>query len=457
MADIGAMLEAERRGILTPELTALLNEGRRRGLVPIPQEAPTPEPIGIGQPLQGPPSLDTQAKEVFGLDPSLDRAALLPAAVNQQGNVEPAVPGVLYNILRSSLLPGRVSQGGDFTPEDVTNLALDVGVPLTARGVTGPVAPVARMTRRQLIESAPSPEDLKGAATKSLDRAVSSGINVNPDRYVDLLADFETIGGMNRVDPTLHPGSSAVLKSLEKTLGESPDVQDLNISRRLIGVAQRSTQPELVDDRRIAGLLEDRLDDFVDNLSADDVLSGNPEIVGPNLRDFRTNWSRAKKSELIGDIIQKAENSASGFHNGLRVGFRSLLNNKKQLRGFSQEEQQLIRDVATGKGTNLSRIVGQFGISDRGTGALGVSLGAGVGAFFGGPLGAVAAPVVGTLARLISSNQALERANAARAAAATGQIPESSRVMQRLLRQALEKATTPVGTAQNRKYPEGFI
>ena len=61
------------------------------------------------------------------LDPNIDkRGMLLPFGRTKQGEMEFAVPEILLSLARSARLPGRVAQGYPWTPEDVTEMALNV-------------------------------------------------------------------------------------------------------------------------------------------------------------------------------------------------------------------------------------------------------------------------------------------------------------------------------------------
>jgi hypothetical protein len=61
------------------------------------------------------------------LDPNIvERGMLLPFGRTKQGGMEFAVPEVLLSLARSARLPGRVAQDRPWTPEDVTEMALNV-------------------------------------------------------------------------------------------------------------------------------------------------------------------------------------------------------------------------------------------------------------------------------------------------------------------------------------------
>jgi hypothetical protein len=369
-----------------------------------------------------PQTLQQRSKDVFGFKDYAHRGTLLPLGRTREGKTELATPGIIRDMMESALLPGHVSKGGSYTPEDALRFTLDYAAPATAHKPT--------LTRKALTKSAPTTEQLKGQAKAFKTSAVESGTVVKPDSYLDLMTRMESAVTKNKINSTLHPRANEVYKILSDALGQDMDVEDLMVARRLIGVAQRSVTPELADERRIAGLMEDMLDDFVDNLKPADLVSGDPLKVGKNLTQFRSLWSRAKKSELIEGIMEKATTQASGFENGIRIGFRSLLNNKKQLRGFSPDEVKIMKEIVQGtSGQKLLRLLGKMSFGTRGgSNFLGGSIGAGAGAALGseiaGPLGAgigaLAAPAVGYAAQKGADYGTRKGAELARAMAATG-------------------------------------
>lgn len=399
-------------------------------------------------------TLQERGKEAFGFKDFEHRSTFLPLGQTAEGNLELATPGVFKEMAESFLLPGHAAQGGAYTPEDTTGFALDFLVPSTSGRLPGN-APAARVPRKEFVSNAPSTEDLRAQGQKFKSAASASGVRVNPDSYTDLMAGLETSVRMNRLNPRLHPGSSAVFDELSKAVGQDLDIDDLQILRRLVGTALRSTDPNLADDRRIAGLMQNTLDDYVDNLKPGDVVAGDPSRAGANLREFRALWSRSKKSEVIEDIIERAQRQPSGFENGIKIGFNSLINRKGGLRGFSDEEVVLINEIAKGgsKGQKLMKMLGKLSFGTRGGsnflgGSIGMAggsaAGSAVGGSFGGSVGMALAPTVGLFAQRGAEKAALDNAMLARAMVATGRKSPDNSLSVNALRRLLEKGAGPV-------------
>lgn len=387
-------------------------------------------PVESEPEVAAPQSLQERARETFGFEDYEERGTILPVGFPKEGGVEFALPQFAVDMLTSALLPGHAYQGGAYSPEDVARFAMDFAVPATVGRRSGG----AVRGRKALRQSAPTTDDLRVQAKAPLAAAQGSAVSVKPARYLDMLADIENLQVANKTNPTLHPKSAAVFQQLTKDIGKPMDVEDLMVARRLIGVAQRSTSPDLADDRRIANIMEDALDDFVDNLTSADVDSGDPYDLGANLAEFRRLWSRMKKSETIETLIYNAEHTASGFENGLRSEFRALLKNPKRMRGFTADERKIFEEIEQGTSKQKAlRLLGKMSFGTRGgSNFLGGAIGMTAGANILGGAGAVVPPAVGYVAQKGADTNARNTAELARAMAATGGRMPSSGLGQHL-------------------------
>ena len=119
------------------------------------------------------------------------------------------------------------------------------------------------------------------------------------------------------------------------------------------------------------------------------------------LKQARSLWQRQAKLGMIDDAVERAQNQASGFENGLRTQFRSILNSPKKMRGFSDDEKKAIQTIVRGGPVeNTLRLLGRFGWGEKGaTNVIGASAGAALGGATSGGVGAVAVPIMGQIAR----------------------------------------------------------
>lgn len=135
-------------------------------------------------------------------------------------------------------------------------------------------------------------------------------------------------------DRQLHPRLAAVLDRLDGTSGPQ-SLGELSILRRVAGNAAQSLQP---DERRLASILIDEMDDAVSGVGGAGALA-----------EARDVWARMRRLEAVEQAIDKAA-TTDNFAASLRSQFRALLNNPRRIRGFSEAERAAIREVATGTG-----------------------------------------------------------------------------------------------------------
>jgi hypothetical protein len=287
------------------------------------------------------------------------------------------------------------------------------GAQLAAELATG----LAVATPSSVMRSVPTTataDQLRAASRAAYKTAEQAGAVFKPaafDAFVtNLLPEIKKAA----FDETLHPEVAAVLSRLQKEMGKPQTLENMEILRRIAKIAAESQKPS---ERRMAGIIEDHLDDFVQNAGPADIMGGNPQIAVPALQQARAMYSKASKSDTIDTLIDRAKLSApnfsaSGMENALRTEFRALAKNERKMRLFTPDEQDAIRKVAMGDfPVNALRALGRFGSP----GVVGTSLSGGMGMVLGGPVGAVALPLAGRAAR--AGSAMLQKRNADMAAA----------------------------------------
>ena len=267
-------------------------------------------------------------------------------------------------------------------------------------GVMGAVG--ARGAQKAADATVPSTDVLKRAAHNAYDAAENAGVVVSQPSFNAAVDDILNTAKMAGIDRTIHPKVTAALGRMDEARGTTPSLKDLDLLRRVAKSAGASMD---ADERRIAGIVVDKLDDYIHGLQPQDVLSGNVKVATDALSDARNFWSRTRKAELLEDMMEKAANNApnfsgSGMENAIRSQFRQLVNNPKRLRGFSEEEVEAIQKVARGGPVeNALRMLGKFAP----TGVVSSALSGGTGFAAGGPIGAMALPAVGLGARHLAT------------------------------------------------------
>lgn len=260
---------------------------------------------------------------------------------------------------------------------------------------------VTKDPKKLLSQVAPKKEDLKTFSRSVYKELDDNGAKVKPMAFDSLSKTISTDLKKQGYNKRVHPKLRGVIDELDDMEGAAPTIGELDTLRKVARGAAKSTEP---DEVRLASRVIDKIDSFMDNLDDQSLTKSSNINIGEKYKQARSTWSKAKKLEDVEDIMHKAEFSASGFENGIRMGFTQLLKNKKKLKGFSPEEIKVMSDISKGSfGGNLAKQIGKLGFGEgKATSLIGTSIGATAGlAAFGG-VGAIAVPIIGQVSRNLS-------------------------------------------------------
>lgn len=269
---------------------------------------------------------------------------------------------------------------------------------------------------------APTVQELKGQAGQQYKFAEDVGAVFKKNSYNQFANKLESTLAKEGLDKSLQPRVFAALERIKDTKNSNVTLENMEILRRIGQAAGSSID---ASERRLASIMVDNLDDFVENAQPSQLAKGSSEAVRA-LTDARELWKRAKKTEIIDDLVASAElraeanYSQSGIENALRRKLVNLADNPKKLRAFSKEEQALIKSTAKGgTGQNLLRLIGKLAP----TGVVSGGVSGGFGYLAGGPYGAVGLPVIGGVARKGAEQIGLRNIEQLRNRLATGNMP----------------------------------
>ena len=269
---------------------------------------------------------------------------------------------------------------------------------------------------------APTVQELKGQAGQQYKFAEDVGALFKQKPYNQFASNLEKTLTKEGLDKTLQPRVFAALERIKDTKGGNVSLENMEILRRISQAAGSSAD---ASERRLASILVDNLDDFVETAQPGQLAKGSSEAVRA-LTDARDLWKRAKKTEIIDDLVSSADLRAeanfsqSGMENALRRKLVNLADNSKALRAFTKEEQNAIKVAAKGGPTqNLLRFVGKLAP----TGIVSGGGSVGLGYLAGGPIGAIGLPLAGGIARQGATQLGLRNIEQLRNRLATGNAP----------------------------------
>ena len=269
---------------------------------------------------------------------------------------------------------------------------------------------------------APTVQELKGQAGQQYKFAEDVGAVFKKNSYNQFANKLESTLAKEGLDKALQPRVFAALERIKDTKNSNVTLENMEILRRISQAAGSSAD---ASERRLASIMVDNLDDFVETAQPSQLAKGSSEAVSA-LTDARELWKRAKKTEIIDDLVASAELRAeanfsqSGMENALRRKLVNLADNPKALRAFTKEEQNAIKVAAKGGPVqNVLRLVGKLAP----TGIVSGGGSVGLGYLAGGPIGAVGLPILGGAARKGAEQLGLRNIEQLRNRLATGNAP----------------------------------
>ena len=341
---------------------------------------------------------------------------------------------------------GAGEGGAENRLKDARNTAL-------ISGGLGAAAPVIGSQVKRLYDASSMKKAIKaaGKTAPSLDelKAMAQKIYAEADNAAPLpRGEFASSmqGSLDKatrkgLDVDLTPAANTAYdRAIESATSQAKGIgfQELDILRRKAAIPAgdfaNKTQSSLG-----TGLIHS-IDDFVSDAS--------PEL-GKKAGEARAMWTQLNKSEDVARIVRNAKLQASGFDNGLKMGFRALLKSDKARSGFSPDEIKAMEQIA--KGTTMGNFMTKIGKLGVGLGnqsnMLLSSLGAGAGAAVGGVPGAIVMPALGTLAQKGAERSTVASTKALQGLLASGgnvAAPKLSQQARGLIEQSIIRASRGV-------------
>lgn len=282
----------------------------------------------------------------------------IPAAASL--GVGGGLRGMTTSAAKYGAAPGAASElAGQATEGTYLEPIARIAAPIAAAGGIAAASKTPQL-------AAPSLDDLGSAAGSIYKQADQMGVVLAPQSFQGMTHDLARSLHSAGANHVLHPRATAAFKEIVSTMDSGKPVS-LGQMERLRRIANGALSSMEKDERRIAHMIVDKIDDYMAGLGQIDVVSGNPVGASKVLRDARQLWTQKSKGETIARIFEKAKNAvganytAAGMQTALRQKFRALADNEKAFRRFSKAEQEaILKVVRGGKVENLMRFFGKF-------------------------------------------------------------------------------------------------
>ncbi len=255
-------------------------------------------------------------------------------------------------------------------------------------GVAGRLA--KRSARKALNKSVPTSVKYKKRAKPLYRKAKKAGAMVQPKAYEKMMRsvanDLDEFG----YDQDLQRRVPPLLRKVGSNYNKATSVPELEKVRRMANNVLKDGDGS---EREIAKLVKRRIDELMDNKSA---WMGDKSGLKA-LKKARTNWSQAKKMEIVEKAVRDGSAAASGSENGVRNAFRAILKSDKKRRLFTADEIKAMEQIRDGsRGQNILKLLGKLGYGSGGSNSfVGGTLGVLTGGSIGGPVGAALMPAIG--------------------------------------------------------------
>lgn len=207
-------------------------------------------------------------------------------------------------------------------------------------------------------------DTLRSMAQDAYANSKSLGAEFSPEDSASLPQSIEqNLMKTGKLNDRLHGDTLSILNDMKNQAeNDNMSLEDVHQYRQLFGDAiNNNLHPngKMKPDAMKANSAIDAIDDFLDNArqNPDKLVSGSPESIkawqkGQDL------WASSNRVNDIERIMQRAElmqNPATS----MRQGFATLVSNPKRLRGFTPEQQELIKDASqTNLGGEALRAIG---------------------------------------------------------------------------------------------------
>lgn len=160
--------------------------------------------------------------------------------------------------------------------------------------------------------------------------------------------------------PENAPSTFRALDKIEKSDGNIAKIMAMYS-------ALGKVKPAAGTDYAAASIVRERLGQFIENLTPDQVISGDPAFTKAMWDQARATWRVAKNLEAIEEAQMKGERRAAvagtgaNIQNAMRQRLNEVLNSEKKSRSMSDEAKAKLEQIVLGTGTsNAARQIGKF-------------------------------------------------------------------------------------------------
>lgn len=189
--------------------------------------------------------------------------------------------------------------------------------------------------------------------------AAMKGVGVSPEISVKVFDHIDKAVRENReIDPDLHKDYVNVIERMKEKAKAGMTLGQIHNQRKLLRDVETKNY---LSNKPVADVARQAIDAMDEALETAKHKGGSAEGAKgvQGMQNGIAKWAEARKFETVANIINKSQ----GDPNKLKNAFKSLLNNKKQMRGFTKEEKALIKEASENTNAeSLMSMAGKMGI-----------------------------------------------------------------------------------------------
>ena len=292
------------------------------------------------------------------------------------GATIPKIAGA--SALTSALEPTESGTRGEAVRQIATGATVGAATGGLLKGAGAGISKV-----RQTLKTKPdtSASAIKELANKSYREAEERGGIFKGKIINKVLDEVSKLKPTSKVAKTLESKSpiNSISKDLEKFRDQNLNLDDMQALDEYLGkIVDNATELGRVKKEGLpVAKLQTKVRDILNKAVKDDIVGGSEGLEA--LKRGRNLWSRSSKLRDVEAIINRAALSPNEA-TAIKTGFRTLASNSNRLRGFTPQEQKLIKDAAkSGIVSDTLRTLGSR-LLPIGTAVSGGGIGATVGA-----------------------------------------------------------------------------
>ena len=318
----------------------------------------------------------------------------IPDWLKEVTKVNKYIGDPIFEALGSESFAGFVAGLATSAPQMAIELASTKGA---GKALKTMKAVPQRHIDKMIKKAAPDPDTLIDTAKKMYDELEELNVTVDAKAYAELVTKLEKKLKKKGFKKPLAKKAEIVLKEFRKNLGKEPTWGDLDVIREM---AQTPANVKNLKEARYGIMIIDELDRFLKN-PPKGAIKTPPGVNAPNvgmkhqLADKL--YGQGARSKTIHAAFKAARESDDPFGEAIKKEFKKLMNNKREMKYFSENDKKAMMKVRRGTtGVNLFRFGGMF----RGSGGpVRLAASATAGAFSNIPFGWAVLPGIGTVSQ----------------------------------------------------------